>query len=89
MTELKTYIIDEVQTLSVQQLQELLMFLAFLKYKTNFPNTENEIENIENNNISTLQQQLLLSREQEMKENPEKRMSWATFKQKLDERYGE
>jgi hypothetical protein len=31
MIELKTYIIYEMQTLSVQQLQELLMFLAFLK----------------------------------------------------------
>jgi hypothetical protein len=88
MAELKSYIIDELQTLSAQQLQELVMFLAFLKYKTSFANTANETENIENNNISVLQQQLLLEREQAMKENPEKRMSWATLKHKLDEKYG-
>jgi hypothetical protein len=90
MVELKSYIIDELQTLSAQQLQELLMFLAFLKYKTSFANT-NETENIEkeNSNISILQQQLLLEREQEMKENPEKIMSWAILKHKLDEKYGE
>lgn len=89
MAEIKSYIIDELQTLSAQQLQELLMFLAFLKYKTSLANTSNAIENIENNNISILQQQLLLEREQAMKENPEKRMSWATLKHKLDEKYGE
>ena len=59
MAELKSYIIDELQTLSAQQLQELLMFLAFLKYKTSFANTANETENIETNKISMLQQQLL------------------------------
>jgi hypothetical protein len=88
MLELKAHIIDEIQTLSVLQLQELFLFMAFLKYKNTYNNANNEQE-ITINAISPLQQQLLLQREQAMKENTDKQMTWEVMQHKLAERYGE
>ncbi len=83
MISLQTSILSEMQTLSAQQLQEVWLFVTFLKYKTMIDLTEETVTPT----ISPLQQQLLLQREKDMKENPDKQMTWDSLKQKLQERY--